>query len=206
MSAWSTGLINISSMLTCGGRLATQRVERLKQMLANGAQERGSPLARTYRLVNAAAKKLAGFVTWELSSRTRRLSTRIRFRVLREVLDRGASWPSFLKELSVREIYDSAEERYVPKVFFGGGVVLARAQFGEDDDTPYCEIYADHSFGWKSISPEIAVIDVKGGHSSMLQEPFVESLASELTHKVKHDSAPMLAEVAANMSSEAMST
>jgi hypothetical protein len=34
----------------------------------------------------------------------------------------------------------------------------------------------------------MAVIDVKGGHSSMLQEPFVESLVNAITPKVTADS------------------
>jgi FkbH-like protein len=188
------------------GRLTAQRVNRLKLMLAGSGEKQTSIIARTYRLGAAATKKLVRFLSWELSSRSRRLSTRIRFRVLREVLGRGLSWPIFLRELTVREIYDSAETNYVPKNVVNAGVLLARAQTGEDGDTPYREIFSDDTFDWKSVSPELSVIDVKGGHSSMLQEPFVESLASALTWRVKHDPDPIITNIISGASLEPIST
>ena len=84
-------------------------------------------------------------------------------------------------------------------------VLLARALSGEDDDTPARDMFSDDTFGWKSICPEIVVVDVQGGHSSMLQEPFVESIAAELRRKLKHDAEPLRAAVAANLPLERMS-
>jgi thioesterase domain-containing protein len=49
------------------------------------------------------------------------------------------------------------------------------------DDTAYLEIYTDDTFGWRELADKLVVIDVDGGHSSMLQEPFVRSLATALT-------------------------
>jgi len=89
--------------------------------------------------------------------------------------------------LSVREIYDSAEARYLPKALSNAGILLLRAQSGDEYDQPYREVYADETFDWNSVAGYITVIDVKGGHSSMLQEPFVESLVSVLTPKVTDD-------------------
>jgi thioesterase domain-containing protein len=106
---------------------------------------------------------------------------------LRELLGRGSAWPGFLGELSVREIYDSAEAQYFPKTLSDSGVLLVRAESGtasDIGDTAYREIYSDDTFGWNSICPQIDVVDVAGGHSSMLQEPFVESLASVLAEKL----------------------
>jgi thioesterase domain-containing protein len=100
---------------------------------------------------------------------------------------RGTPWPAFLPGLSVRDIYDSAEARYAPRTLSDAGVVLIRARFGEGDDTPYREIYADEAFGWDLVAPGIELLDVEGGHSSMLQEPFVESLAAALTSKLTED-------------------
>jgi thioesterase domain-containing protein len=48
------------------------------------------------------------------------------------------------------------------------------------DDTAYREIYADNTFGWHDLTDKLVVVDVDGGHSSMLQEPFVRSLATAL--------------------------
>jgi thioesterase domain-containing protein len=101
-------------------------------------------------------------------------------------------WPAFLRELSVREIYDSAEAKYFPRALSDVHVLLVRAdsnKLNDVADTPYREIYSDDKLGWSSICPKIEVIDVAGGHSSILQEPFVESLGSALTAILNHDSA-----------------
>jgi FkbH-like protein len=187
------------------GRLAAQRVNRLKLMLAGSGNTHISFFVRVYRVAKGAAAKLLGYLSWKLSSSAKRLSTRIRFRVLREVLGRGLPWPSFLTELSVREIYDSAEALYVPKSLSDPAVLLVRAQVGAGDDTPYCEIFSDDTFGWKSISPEIGVIDVKGGHSSMLQEPSVESLASALTRILTYEE-PRFTNIASDVPLETIPT
>jgi hypothetical protein len=112
---------------------------------------------------------------------------------LHELLGRGLAWPTFLRELSVREIYDSAEAWYFPKALSDVGVLLVRAEsdrLNDIGDTPHREIYADDRFGWNSICPNIDVVDVAGGHSSMLQEPFVESLASALNAILYDDTDP----------------
>jgi thioesterase domain-containing protein len=62
-------------------------------------------------------------------------------------------------------------------------VVLARAKRAHPDllgDDAYRDVYADDYFGWRAVDPSLVVIDVEGGHSSMLQEPFVASLATAL--------------------------
>ena len=188
------------------GRLSSQRVERLKLMLSGAVQQRKSVFLRGYHLIRAASRKLVGFLAWQLSSRSKRVSTRMRFRVLREVLNRGLVWPSFIAELSVREIYDSAEAQYFPKTLRESGVLLVRAEAGELGDTPYREIFSDETFGWTTIVPEISVIDVKGGHSSMLQEPYVESLASALIRKITRDAEPFRADKSSAMSLEPTAT
>jgi len=59
-------------------------------------------------------------------------------------------------------------------------VLLVRAKVGEGDDTPYREIYSDETLGWRRLVPNLSVLDVSGGHSSMLQEPFVDSMVQAL--------------------------
>ena len=55
---------------------------------------------------------------------------------------------------------------------------LFRATQGVDSDEPYIERYADPLLGWGShTSGSVCVYDVPGGHSSMLQEPHVSTLA-----------------------------
>jgi thioesterase domain-containing protein len=59
--------------------------------------------------------------------------------------------------------------------------VLVRAKSGQGTDTPYSQIYDQQDLGWGKIATQLKIVDVEGGHSSMLQEPFVKSLAAELT-------------------------
>ena len=105
---------------------------------------------------------------------------RARFRLLRELLSHDLAWPKFLPELSTPDIYDSAEARYLPKPLSISSIVLVRAQRGTGNDRPFRDIYADETFGWDAIANPLSVVDVQGGHSSMFQEPFVESLAAAL--------------------------
>jgi len=59
-------------------------------------------------------------------------------------------------------------------------VLLVRASAGDAADTPFREVYLDEDFGWRRVAGRLELVDVTGGHSSMLQENYVESLASAL--------------------------
>jgi len=111
----------------------------------------------------------------------------VRFRLLRQLLTRERAWPRFVPELSVREIYDSTHARYEPKPLPIPSVVLVRAQTGEEEDTPYRRVYDDETFGWEAVAPGLKVVDVNGGHSTMLQERFVDSLANALMPYLQHN-------------------
>jgi FkbH-like protein len=165
------------------GRITKQRVGRLKEMVADLRSDQQSELGVYWGIAKASARKVFNALTWETSQRTARLYRRIRFHVLRLVLSRRMSWPPFMRELTVREIYDTAETHYGPGTSVGHGVVLARALRADPEllgDDAYRDVYADEHLGWRSVDPSLVVIDVEGGHSSMLQEPFVASLASAL--------------------------
>jgi FkbH-like protein len=170
------------------GRISKQRARRIEAVFAGVRGEHGISVPRLYSSCKLALAKVTNALAWEVSSRAKRLTTRVRFRALHRLLERGHPWPSTLPELTVREIYDSAEARYSPKALSDAGVMLLRAQSGDSDDQPYQEVYADETFEWRSVAKDIAVIDVKGGHSSMLQEPFVESQVKAITPKVTADS------------------
>ena len=110
---------------------------------------------------------------WEIRKHSTNLSVRARFILLRELLSRNAAWPSFVPELTAHQILNSAQAYYVPKPLSISSIVLARAHSGEGLDTPYSSIYADETLGWDAVAKDLTVIDVDGGHSSMLQETFV---------------------------------
>jgi acyl transferase domain-containing protein/thioesterase domain-containing protein/acyl carrier protein len=160
--------------------LREQRVGRMKEAIARARKSEPSRMKRALAIGEAISQKLTSALLWEASQRTSRWWVRVRFRLLREVLRRGLAWPRFVPELSVREIYDCLQASYTPKPLTNSSVVLVRAKAGEGDETPYREIYADETFGWNAFTPGIRCIDVEGGHSTMLQEHFVDSLADAL--------------------------
>jgi hypothetical protein len=110
--------------------------------------------------------------------------------ILRRLLRSGKPWPTWLPALTFHEIYVYAEACYVPKKLRGCKVVLLRPRPGGAvtpgdgvsliDDTPYAEIYADQTLGWRDVVDELTIVDVDGGHSSMLWEPHVHSLVAAL--------------------------
>jgi hypothetical protein len=186
------------------GRLSKQWAQRFGEMFSGARKEQSKLTGRAWFLTKALSRKLASFTAWQVTSRMRQLTMRMRFRLLHSLLLRRAPWPAFLPRLTVRDIYDSAEARYVPGSLRDAGVVLIRARSGEGDDTPYREIYVDETLGWSSIAPGIEIIDVDGGHSSMLQEPFVESLASALMAKLQPGSGEQRARIVASQPRETM--
>jgi hypothetical protein len=161
-------------------RILNQRLGRLKQAIADAENTSRAPMKRAGVIVVESLKKVANALLWEILQLGKRLGVSARYRLLREVLRRDLPWPKIVPELSVRQIYDSAHARYTPKPLPIASVVLARAQTGEGDDTPYLRIYADETFGWKALVPGLTVVDVDGGHSTMLEERFVDSLAKAL--------------------------
>jgi thioesterase domain-containing protein len=162
------------------GRVAEQRFERLKQAIADAKEGGSGPLRRACRVVRTMSQKLVSALLWEILQRGKQWTVRARFYLLRQILARKLSWPRFMPELSVRQIYDCAQAHYVPKPLLSCPVVLVRAQSGEGDETPFRDIYADEAFGWIDVLRSLTIVDVEGGHSSLLQERFVDSLAKAL--------------------------
>jgi thioesterase domain-containing protein len=175
------------------GRLTKQRMGRLAHILADARSKHRSPVSRALAATCAIARKLVSGLSWEVKQRSTEWSVRARFRLLRGLLTRGLPWPRFVPELSVRQIYNAAEAHYAPQRLSKTAVTLARAQAGEAGDTPYVEIYAEETLGWGAIADNVAIVDVAGGHFSMLQEPFVENLAKALVPRL--DERPGLAPV-----------
>jgi thioesterase domain-containing protein len=86
--------------------------------------------------------------------------------------------------LTVMQIYNALEARYRPPVLREVPTLLVRASAGEGADTPYRDLYRDEDFGWRQVAGRLEVVDVSGGHSSMLQEHAIDSLASALLNRL----------------------
>lgn len=118
------------------------------------------------------------YLCWRVSDRITRLRRQRRFVRLAHVLAHRSTWPGHWSPLTVREIYEEAERRYRPGPLVDVRLLLARASTGEGGDMPYIEVYADPDLGWtRTGTPSPRVVDVAGGHASMLQEPHVAALA-----------------------------
>jgi thioesterase domain-containing protein len=107
----------------------------------------------------------------------------LRFALLKILVKRGASWPPAMPELTVMQIYNALESRYIPPVLANVPILLVRASAGEGADTPYRDIYRDEDFGWGEVAGQLELVDVHGGHSSMLQEEAIESLATAMLER-----------------------
>ena len=173
------------------GRTREQRLDRLKGAIANAQQRKVGPLKRAGIIMGAFSQKALNTLLWKILHRGEQLWTRARFRLLRVLLSRDLDWPRFLPELNVLQIYESAALHYVPKPLFISSVVLVRARTGEGEDTPYQEIYADPTFGWGAVAQGLTIVDVDGGHTTMLQESFVDSLARSLMPYLLQKAAPI---------------
>lgn len=157
-----------------------QRLSRLKQAIEDASDGERTYVARMWRVLPVITRKFVNTLAWEIMQRGTRWSVSARFRLLRYLRTQNRPWPRFLPELSVRQIYESAEALHSPKPLSHASVVLVRARAGVGDDAPYREIYADDTFGWRLLADRLTVIDADGGHSSMLQRPLVQSLATAL--------------------------
>ena len=160
-------------------RLASQRLRSFSKVLDPGDGK--SALRRALAIVGKASKKARNLTVYLVQKRASDIWTRLRMRLFRHYLDRRLEPPRFLEELSVRTVYLFAEKSYRPTGVFDGELILFRASEGMDNDEPYVNRYSDPLFGWgRRATQGVRAFDVPGGHSSMLQEPNVEVLASHM--------------------------
>jgi FkbH-like protein len=162
------------------GRIAKQRMGRFARLFAENSVDEVSLVRRLGVIGGAVIGKIWNTVSWEVNSFYTRWSVRARFWLLQKLLARRWPWPRIISGLTVRQIYECAEASYIPKPLSETAVILVRAKIGEAGDTPYVDIYSDQTLGWATVTSGLTIADVDGGHFSMLQEPFVRSLASIL--------------------------
>jgi FkbH-like protein len=172
------------------GRMTRHRLSRLENVVAAAGVSANSRLKRWASISTAILRKIRNVISYEISSAVRKKSIRLRFALMRSLIRRDAAWPRRLPELSVMEIYNALETRYTPPAIADVPILLVRASVGEGTDTPYRDIYRDEDFGWHRVADRLEVVDVTGGHSSMLQERAVESLAAVLIRHFAVGSTP----------------
>lgn len=154
----------------------------LRRTLDAIAETEGTAIARSMAALGLIVQRGWRFVHWRMAHRWEQAQRRRRFARLEDILQRGLDlsrdWPRDWQPLTVREIYEEAERRYRPGTLDDVPLLLARATTGDGSDAPYAQVFVDPDFGWgRIVGAHPRLVDVAGGHASMLQEPHVESLA-----------------------------
>jgi FkbH-like protein len=165
------------------GRMARHRLSRLEDAVAEVRGAGAAPLTRAMRIASAIARKARNVISYELYALCERISVRLRFALLKILVKRSASWPPALPELTVMQIYNALESWYIPPLLANVPILLVRASVGQGTDTPYRDLYCDEDFGWGKVAGQLELVDVAGGHSSMLQEEAIESLATAMLER-----------------------
>jgi thioesterase domain-containing protein len=164
------------------GRLIGARIARLKSVMHAGEDRAFVP--KYVGIAAALARKTLSGVAYELKAVMNRLAIKFRFLLLRRAVRYQLPWPRSIPQLTVMQIYGELEARYVPPVLRDVPVVLIRASVGDAEDTPYRDIYEEEDFGWRRVAPSLDLVDVEGGHASMLQASHVSSLTSALSGRM----------------------
>lgn len=161
---------------------AKRRWHRLASVFSNVSED-GQPKAQALPLLNAlgvAVHKVFNVLRYETGASIKKAFSKVRLRLLDVVLERGWTWPAFVPSLTPREIYVGAIGKYHPGELRHAPVVVMKASEGADADEPLIYQIEDPLLGWGRVSRgELEVMDVQGGHSSMLQVPHVQALARQ---------------------------
>lgn len=133
------------------------------------------------KIVPTLGRRLANLVRWEVMSRIERRRQARAVDQMRQAGKGGIDLTGTGDTMAFLDLYEQAHAAHQPQGRFSNGdVSLYRATHGNGapDDVPYCEIYSDHILGWgKRVGQEVSMLPVPGGHTSLLQEPHVRTLA-----------------------------
>jgi thioesterase domain-containing protein len=154
---------------------AEHRSSRLREAVAAARRDRGA-VAGALAAAGVVARKIRGVLAYEIGRRRAEARDRRRLQLLERVLAEGREWPAGEPGLDFRAIYNHAEHRYRPPPA-AVPALLVRATAGSGNDVPYVQVFKDPTLGWGAVVRDLVVVDVEGGHSSMLQEPQAASLA-----------------------------
>jgi amino acid adenylation domain-containing protein len=157
-----------------------RQLARFTAVLHGGAENSG--MSHLLDRLAILTRKLRNFLVHESASRATRFSEAIRFRRLRWVLDLGRPVPRYLQGMSVMTVLSFARKEYLPARLLEGKAVLIRSTEGEGTDEAIVNLTSDPLFDWGGrVKGKLEVLDIPGGHSSMLQEPNVDELARYLS-------------------------
>ena len=161
---------------------AKRRLDRLKQELYPVDGQRGA-VGRLIHAAGALVSKVLSAARFEVTSRMARAKLHARIRSLQVILDAGGRPAAGSAIPTVREVISYAQRSRHAQLRYEGDALLIRAKGGDGTlgDQPFVEQFVDPLFGWSNgIAGHVAVADVDGGHSTLLQEPYVASTHAAL--------------------------
>ncbi|MEO1591323.1 MAG: amino acid adenylation domain-containing protein [Cyanobacteria bacterium J06632_22] len=165
-------------------------VEKARPGLTRRLRSRFSALTpnRLSAVLQKLPAKTISYLSYKVSSTWQQWSTQKRTRQLQQLQDQHRPLPQNLRHLSIREVYLFAEQHYTPATVFDGSVLLVKATAGSDVDQPYHEIYEDRLFGWQPrVTRSVQMVQVPGGHSTMLSADNVDNVVAALEAAVQGD-------------------
>jgi len=107
----------------------------------------------------------------------------IKFRIYDLVSNNIIKWPNYIEQLSIRDIYLRASDKYNSDASISGKVILIKSICTDysASDEPMSTQYKGVFLGWeKYVTSSIKLLETRGGHSSMFQTPYVKPLALQL--------------------------
>lgn len=162
------------------GYMFRQKSERIRNALRK--QGKQSPLfIRLYQSISVLANKAKNFLSYQISNRLKKLKEQQQFKQFQNSLDLNKPVPISSQNLSFRRIYEMTENQYFPGSKLDCSAILFRASKGEGIDEPFLYRYLDPVFDWnRYFQQPVQLIEVSGGHSTMLQDPHVRVIAGKI--------------------------
>jgi thioesterase domain-containing protein/acyl carrier protein len=160
------------------GSVRSRRLNSGRQTLQTLQQ--ANSLSDTTRALGELGAKVLRTALYELKSQAEQKTIQAFYPLLRTLAGRDRPWPNWLPAWSVASLYSIAEAAYaLAPGKYADQVLLVRATRGVGTDAPHIQRYEHEDLGWQSlVGDTLTIEDVDAGHSSMLQEPFVEQTAA----------------------------
>ena len=162
-----------------------QRRARVRQLFEDTLRS-AHPVRGAINIVRELGRKIVNAARYEIGSLKERILLDRKYEKLKQTDAEASGSESETIGLTTRQLFNLAVKEYRPKRL---DVTIALFRATEtlliDDpkinDTPLRTTTDDDAFGWRQrTTGDVLVFDVPGGHSSMLQPPNVDTLATEL--------------------------
>ena len=182
-SGADTTLILLDAAPPFAGRKQTALTHRMTQVAELGRMLKGGATADALR---SSFKRLSGGVRYELTHRVERATSRLQIEAVKRLANSSVGWPAWLPVPRFRDIWNFAEARYRGTPSQTVRTILVRATTGHGGDQPSRDILTHPLFDWHQlIESPIHAFDVPGGHSTMLQLPYVVELSRRIGEELE---------------------